>query len=103
MIEHDLKQGSDEWLSYRLKMCNASEASAMLGLSKNMKRTELLHLKSTGLSKEFSDYVQKYILDKGHEVEAMARPIVEGILGEDLYPLTCSKGNLSASLDGITL
>lgn len=104
MITHnDLIQGSDEWLNYRLKQFNASEASAMLGISKNTTRTELLYFKSTGLSKEFSDYVQRMILDKGHEVEAMARPIVEKLIGEDLYPLVCSEGLYSASCDGLTM
>ena len=75
----------------------------MLGLSKNTTRTELLQLKSTGIGKEHSAYVQKHVLDYGHEVEAKARPLIEAIIGEDLYPVTVSDGNLSASCDGLTL
>lgn len=102
-ITHDLRQGSDEWLSFRFHHDGASEISAVLGLSKNTKRSELLRIKHTGIGKEFSDYVQRYILDKGHEVEALARPIVEKIIGAELYPVTMSKGRMSASCDGLTI
>lgn len=102
-IKHNLIQGSDDWLKFRLKHHGSSEIAAVMGLSKNMTRNELLKIKKTGLGKEFSDYVQKYILDKGHEVEAMARPIIEALLAEELYPVTLSKGRLSASCDGLTL
>lgn len=104
---HNLIQGSDEWAAFRLTHHGASEAAAMLGLSKKTTRSELLHMKHTGTPKEFSDWVQKNILDYGHEVEAMARPIIEDLIGEDLYPVTCSNedagGNLSASCDGLTM
>ncbi|MGX6999860.1 YqaJ viral recombinase family protein [Caballeronia sp. KNU42] len=102
-IAHDLAQGSDAWLEFRLTHFGASEAAAMLGLSKTVKRTELLHMKHTGTAKEFSDWVQENILDHGHEVEALARPIIEMSLGEDLYPMVFSLGKLSASCDGLTM
>ncbi len=101
--EHDLAQGSPEWAAFRLNHHGASEAAAMLGLSKTTTRTELLRLKSTGIGKEFCDWVQKNILDYGHEVEAMARPIVEKQLGRKLYPVVCSRGVPSASCDGKTM
>jgi predicted phage-related endonuclease len=100
---HDLTQGSPEWHQFRLEHFGASEAAAMLGLSKKVKRNELLQMKKTGSAKEFSDWVQKNILDYGHEVEALARPIIEAQLGEDLYPVTCSLGRMSASCDGLTM
>ncbi|MBB5411867.1 putative phage-related endonuclease [Paraburkholderia sp. HC6.4b] len=100
---HNLVQGSDEWMAFRLTRFGASEAAAMLGLSSKVKRTELLHMKHTGNPKEFSDWVQQNILDYGHEVEALARPIVEEMIGDDLYPVTYSDGNLSASSDGLTM
>ncbi|EON13119.1 YqaJ viral recombinase family protein [Pandoraea sp. SD6-2] len=102
-IIHNLVQGSDEWAQFRLEHFGASEAAAMLGLSSKVKRNELLHMKYVGTPREFSDWVQKNILDYGHEVEALARPIVEGIIGDDLYPVTCSLGRLSASCDGLTM
>lgn len=101
----NLIQGSPEWLQFRMQYHGASEAAAMLGLSANMKRTELLRIKKTGTPKEFSDWVQEHVLDYGHEVEALARPLVEEDLGEDLYPVTCrdDEGWLSSSLDGLTM
>ncbi|PWC10507.1 YqaJ viral recombinase family protein [Brenneria corticis] len=104
---HDLTQGTDAWQAFRLTHHGASEAAAMLGLSKKTTRSELLRIKHSGTPKEFSDWVQTNILDYGHQVEAQARPLVEEIIGEDLYPVTCSNedegGNLSASCDGLTM
>lgn len=103
-IVHQLVQGSPEWDAFRLEHDGASEAAAMLGLSKKTKRTELLHMKHTGLPKEFSQWLQDNVLDKGHEVEALARPIAVGIAGVDgFYPATVSVGRLSASCDGVDM
>ncbi|RBL65385.1 hypothetical protein C3E98_043275, partial [Pseudomonas sp. MWU13-2625] len=103
----DLIQGSPEWLAARAIRFTASEAAAMLGLSDKVKRSELLHMKATGSEREFSEWVQRNLLDKGHEVEALARPIAEGIVGEDLYPATGVEDveglPLLASFDGITM
>jgi len=100
---HNLVQGSPEWQAFRLEHFGASEAAAMLGISSKVSRTELLHMKHTGTAQEFSDWVQKNILDHGHMVEAAARPLVEGLIGDDLYPVTCSDDLLSASCDGLTM
>lgn len=99
----NLVQGSPEWQQYRLQMRGASEAAAMLGLSSKVSRTQLLHMKATGTAQEFSDWVQANILDHGHHVEALARPLVEQLIGTELYPVTCSDGLLSASCDGLTM
>lgn len=103
MIVHNLVQGSDSWHEFRFNHNGASEASAMLNMSKTVQRNELLRLKKTGTKKEFSDYVQKFILDYGHKVEELARPIIEKQIGEELYPITISDGNLSCSCDGIVM
>lgn len=103
MIIHNLRQGSPEWHQFRLEHFGASEAAAMLGLSKKVTRSELLRMKATGIAKEFSDWVQQNVLDHGHAVEALARPIVEELIHDDLYPVTCSEGKLSASCDGLTM
>jgi len=100
---HNLLQGSDAWHAFRFNHCGASEAAAMLGLSKKVTRTELVRMKATGLAKEFSDWVQENILDYGHEVEALARPFAERIIGEDFYPVTLSLGIYSASCDGLNM
>lgn len=103
MQTHNLVQGSQEWQEFRSKHFGASEASAMLGLSKQLSRNDLLLFKKTGKSKEYSDWVQANILDYGHEVEALARELLESELGDELYPVTCSDGMLSASCDGLTI
>ncbi len=104
---HDLSQGSAEWAAFRLTTHGASEAAAMLGLSKLTTRSELLRIKHLGDPKEFCNWVQENILDYGHHVEALARPLVEKLIDDDLYPVTCSNedegGHLSASCDGLTM
>src|SRR3972149_9451422 len=72
-ILHELVQGSPAWHQFRLDHNGASESAAMLGLSKNVTRSELLRAKHTGIAKEFSDFVQERILNRGHEVEELAR------------------------------
>ncbi|EKE79445.1 YqaJ viral recombinase family protein [Idiomarina xiamenensis] len=100
-----LQQGSPEWDAARAKRFTASEAPVMMAASSKMKRNELLEMKALGSEKEISDYVQKFLFDKGHEMEALARPIVEGIVGEELYPATGESecGTYLASFDGLTM
>lgn len=102
-ILHDLVQGTAPWKQFRLSKHGASEAAAMLGLSPYMKRSELLRMKHVGMPREFCEWVQSHVLDRGHAVEAMARPHIERLINDDLYPVTYSFGNLSASCDGLTL
>jgi predicted phage-related endonuclease len=100
---HNLVQGSPEWHAHRSRYHNASEAAAMLGLSKNVTRDELIRMKATGTEQEFGDWVQRNILDKGHEYEAKARAIMEKIIGQELFPVTGTSGTYSASFDGLTM
>lgn len=100
---HNVAQGTPEWHALRANYHTASEAPAMMGASKQMKRTELLHAKKTGLDRDISWWVQKYLFDKGHESEARARPILEARIGEDLFPVVGTEGDLLASLDGCTM
>lgn len=99
--KHDLVQGLPAWHKFRAEHFGASEASAMLGISPYTTRDELLYQKKTGITQEVSASTQK-VFDKGHAVEAAARPIVEQMIGEDLSPVTYSNGMLSASCDGIS-
>lgn len=101
----DVRQGSPEWLEFRRTRFGASEAAAMLGLSKMETRAELLHRYHTGLQVEHSDYVQERVLDRGHAVEAAIRGFVEESIGDDLSPVTCARRGtrLAASCDGLTL
>lgn len=102
---HNVTQGSAEWLALRSGRFTASEAPAMMGVSKKVSRSELLRMKATGDEQEFSRWVQENLLDKGHEIEAKARPIAEKIIGEELYPATAldDDGYLLASYDGLDM
>jgi len=102
MITHDLIQGSHEWLTYRAKYFNASDAPAMLGCSAYKSRSDLIAELATGLAVEVDPATQRRF-DDGHRYEALARPVAESIIGEDLYPVVGSEGRFSASFDGLTL
>ena len=103
---HNVQQGSKEWHELRAKFFTASEAPAMMGDSKFQSRDDLLQQKATGEVKEVTHHQQK-IFDRGHEAEAKARQIVEGIIGEELFPVTGSIEIdglcLIASCDGLTM
>lgn len=102
MKTHDFAQGSAQWHAHRATHFNASDAPAMMGCSPYMTRTELMTRLKTGISAEVDAATQRRF-DDGHRFEALARPLGEKIIGEDLYPVTGSEGNLSASFDGLTL
>ena len=55
---HDLIPNSPEHHAFRATHTGASEAAAMLGLSKHTTRDELLWMKKTGAAKEFSEWVR---------------------------------------------
>ena len=97
-------QGSAAWLAARSKHFCASEAAAALGMSKYTTRDELLRQKATGLTEEVSPAKQR-IFDAGHEAEALARPIAEGIAGTEFFPVVATREvdglPLLASFDGI--
>ena len=99
---HNLQQGSPEWHQFRANHYPASDAAAMLGLSPYKSRTELLQEKKTGITKDVDPATQR-IFDRGHEIEALARPLAEAYINDDLYPVVCSNGLLSASCDGLTM
>jgi len=99
---HNLAQGSPEWHALRAQHFTASEAPAMMGASKYQTRTDLLTLKKTGIAPDVTPS-QQFIFDKGHATEAAARPLVEAKIGEELYPVVGTLGNLLASMDGATM
>ncbi|EKO3632370.1 YqaJ viral recombinase family protein [Vibrio metschnikovii] len=104
---HNVQQGADAWHALRDTVdFTASEVSAALGCSPYKTRDQLMHEKATGIKPEISSYQEKIFAD-GHRFEEMARPILEGKLGEELYPATitgeCEGLTLLASLDGLTM
>lgn len=101
----NLPQGSESWLAHRRTTHNASDASVMMGCSPSISRRELVRLMANGLEREFSDYVQKFILDRGHEVELALRRFAEDLIQDELYPITATTddGYMGASFDGVTM
>lgn len=104
MIIHEVIQGSPEWHALRANTRNASEAPAMMGVSPYKSRSALVREKATGITEEITPEMQRRF-DIGHMTEAMARPLVEAIIGDDLYPMvaTDDEGYLLASSDGATM
>lgn len=106
MTPLSFSQGTPAWHAARARHFCASEAPAMLGVSKYMTRSELLAQKKTGITEDV-DAGKQRLFDSGHEAEAKARPIAEGIIGQDLFPMVGVREvdglPLLASLDGIVM
>ncbi len=101
-----LQQGTAEWHAHRARHFNASDAAAMMGMSKYKTRAELLREKATGIIPEV-DAATQARFDRGHQIEALARPFAEALIGDELFPVVLSAEveglPLSASLDGLTM
>lgn len=102
MIPVELIQGSAEWHAHRAQHHNASDAPAMMGCSPYKTRSQLVREMASGVSEEVTPERQR-IFDAGHAYEALARPIAEQIIGQDLYPVVGKAGKYSASFDGLTV
>lgn len=102
MITHSLQQGTQAWHAYRLEHLNASDAPAVMGQSSYKSRNQLIKERATGIVPEVDVATQRRF-DDGHRFEAMARPLAESVIGEELYPVTGSLGKYSASFDGLTM
>lgn len=102
----NITQGSPEWHAHRATHYNASDAPAMLGVSPYKTRAALVREYATGVTVEVDAATQRRF-DDGHRFEALARPLAEAIIGEDLYPCVgvadADAGSLSASFDGLTM
>jgi len=103
---HNLVQGSPEWIEHRADYFNASDAPAMLGESDYKSRDALVKQVALGVEEEISPALQQRF-DDGHRNEALARPLAEEIIGEELFTPTVSDEvdglKLSCSLDGETM
>lgn len=102
---HDLIQGSPEWHAHRAQHRNAGDAAAAMSCSPHESRNALLKRTYLDMKKDVSDFVQAKVFDPGHRFEALARPIAEKIVGEDLYAVVgVLEGTLmSASFDGLPM
>lgn len=97
----DIQQGTSSWHAHRRNHFNASDAPAMMGCSAYKKRSELVKELATGIVPEVDAATQRRF-DDGHQFEALARPLAEQIIGEDLSPCVGTRGRYSASFDGLT-
>lgn len=104
MRDLNLTQGSPEWLAARAKYKTASEASAMMGVSTYMSRSELLRQKATGIVAD-PDAATQARFDAGHVAESLCRPLAEEVIGEPLYPIVAADDSDTylASSDGATM
>lgn len=93
-----LTQGNPEWLAYRRGMRNASETPAVMGLSP-WQTPYQLWLAKTGRS----DAKANAAMQRGTELEPLARTAYEARTGLVMQPLVLQAGLYSASLDGMTL
>lgn len=95
----DLVQGSAEWLEYRRTRFPASEAGAVMGVSKYFPRDpgELFDLK-TGAKEVFVNKA----MTTGSELEPVARAMFEDLSGETFTPAVVEKGRYMASMDGVS-
>lgn len=98
----NLTQGTPEWIEARQHYFTASEAAAMMGVSKYQKREDLLLEKATGQRKPVSSFMEMKF-QQGHDAEAGARPLAEKLIGEEVSPVVAVEGKLLASFDGITI
>ena len=73
-----------------------------MGASKFQTRNDLLAMKKTGIVPDVTPQ-QQAAFDRGHATEEMARPLAEEDIGEELYPIVGTSGNLLASMDGATM
>lgn len=97
----NLTQGSPAWHQHRAQHWNASDAPAMMGCSSYKTRSELVRELATGIAPEADAATERRFAD-GHRFEALARPLAEEIIGEELSPCVGTEGKLSASFDGLT-
>jgi len=100
----ELKQGTPEWHEFRAKYFKtASRAPVVTRVSKYQTFDKLLHEAATGEKEDLSHL--EYVFDRGHRAEALARPIAEEIIGEELFPTSgLNEGRgWAASFDGLTM
>ena len=97
----NLQQGSNEWHQHRATAYNASDVPSMLACSPYKSRSDFVRERATGITAEVTP-AQQRIFDDGHHFEALARPLAEAIIGEELSPCVGKRGKYSASFDGLT-
>ena len=98
----NLVQGSHEWHAHRCNHFNASDTPAMMACSSYKTRSELVKELATGIVDAEIDPATARRFADGHRFEALARPLAEEIIGDELSPCVGTLGKFSASFDGLT-
>ena len=93
-----LVQGTPEWHRHRAQFRNASESAAVMGLNPWQTPYQLWLVRTGRLEVPVTAPMQH-----GTRLEPMARAAYEEQTGAVMQPLVLTKGDYSASLDGITL
>lgn len=100
----DMEQNTEEWLKNRLDGIGASDAPAIMGRSLYHTKLEIWDIKFHKiLETEEERKKKKFICDKGHRLEAWARPGIEFSTGLTWRPALFEHQNfpfIRASLDG---
>jgi predicted phage-related endonuclease len=107
MIDLKLKQGTDEWLQERRKYITASNVASAMNTDsyhRYLTQSQLATNIINGEQQESNEFKER-LFAEGHEFEALARPKIEDLLGQELFPVsaTDNDGVLMASFDGLTL
>ena len=95
-----LEQGSQDWLLFRQNHLGSSDTPIVLGVSPYATRMDLFNQKVHGYRQDVSSSMRR-----GHDLEPVARAIVEDELGTFLFPEVYESDEhqfMSCSLDGIS-
>lgn len=98
--QFNLEQGTAEWLAFRKNHLGSSDTPVVLGVSPYTTRMELYEDKVFGSKKSQSSSMRR-----GHDLEPIARAILEEQLETFLFPAVYEDDHLSfmsCSLDGIS-
>ena len=94
----ELEQGSAEWLEWRRGKRMASETPAVTGDSPYQKPEQVRQAKRGG-----ARVYQNKAMQRGHEEEEKARPVIAEYLEDIFQPGVFEEGDYGASVDGINL
>ena len=96
-----MNQNTREWLEYRLQGIGASDAPIIMGKSEHKTKLQLFDEKYNKIINE--DDGKNFVAEKGHRLEAWARPGLEFLTGQPWKPALVEHEQFSfirASLDG---
>tara|TARA_B100000795_G_scaffold195015_1_gene149220 strand:- start:257 stop:1099 length:843 start_codon:yes stop_codon:yes gene_type:complete len=100
-----VKQNTDQWLQHRVGKLTASSAPAIMGVGYKSRKEAMEDFLQISKPPEHSDKM-KALFQRGHDTEAVARPLIEKEFNEVLAPITGVRYvdgmPLLASFDGLS-